>query len=100
MGISLFLLWPKNRNERATNGLALAVFGTQLTLNVLWTFLFFGSQLFFVGFVEILILWGAIALTIGTSYRISKTAGLILVPYIAWVTIAMFLNYYVWILNA
>lgn len=74
-------------------------FGAQLALNVLWTALFFGLQMFLVGFVEIVILWGAIALTIVASYRVSKTAGLVLLPYIAWVTIAALLNYNVWILN-
>ncbi|MCL5067665.1 MAG: tryptophan-rich sensory protein, partial [Thaumarchaeota archaeon] len=85
--------------ERDNNSTALIIFGSQLALNVLWTFVFFGLQLFFAGLIEILVLWGAIALTIITSYRVNKTAGLILVPYIAWVTIATLLNYYVWILN-
>ena len=99
MGVSLFLLWPKSPKERANNRMALIIFGSQLALNVLWTFVFFGLQLFFAGLIEILVLWGVIALTIITSYRVNKTAGLILVPYIAWVTIATLLNYYVWILN-
>ncbi|MDG6900876.1 MAG: tryptophan-rich sensory protein [Nitrososphaerota archaeon] len=34
------------------------------------------------------------------SYRVSKTAAALLVPYILWVTIAPALNYFVWVLNA
>ena len=98
MGVSVYLLWTDHLEGKST-GFALTIFGIQLGLNALWSYLFFGLQLFFAGFVEILVLWAAIAMTIVAAYRVNKTAGLILLPYIAWVTIATLLTYYIWILN-
>jgi translocator protein len=98
MGISLYLIWSSSKRN-STRKAALIFFVVQLALNLLWTILFFGQQFYFLGFAEILVLWGAIALTIATSLRVSKIAGYVLVPYISWVTIATLLNYYVWILN-
>jgi tryptophan-rich sensory protein len=72
----------------------------QLALNVLWSMLFFGLRSPLYGLIGIIPLWIAIAATIVSFYRVSKPAGLILIPYIAWVSIATALNYYVWILNA
>ena len=98
MGLCLYLIWihPDNRSIRQK---AFIAFGVQLALNVLWTFLFFGLQQFLGGLIEILVLWVVIALTIVESYRVRKAAGLLLIPYIAWVTVATLLNYYVWLLN-
>lgn len=98
MGISLYLIWNK-RLENKKVKLSLLVFFVQLALNSLWSILFFGLQSPFYAFIEIIILWIAIAVTIFKFYKISRTAGLLLLPYIIWVCIALTLNYYVWILN-
>ena len=98
MGISLYLVWEKGlRNKNVKS--SLFVFFIQLVLNSLWSILFFGLQSPFYAFVEIIILWAAIAVTIIKFYKISRKAGLILVPYIMWVSVALMLNYYVWVLN-
>jgi tryptophan-rich sensory protein len=71
----------------------------QLVLNVLWSYLFFGLQSPFLGVVGITVLWLAIAATVALFSRISRTAGLILLPYLGWVTLAGYLNYMIFILN-
>lgn len=96
MGVSLYLLWAKRQRAKA----ALGAFALQLVLNVLWSVVFFGSHQLFYGFVVIAALWAAILATIAFSYRISRGASFVLLPYIVWVTIASALNYYVWVLNA
>jgi len=96
MGISLFWIWEKDLKK---NKKALYIFGTQLFLNALWSFLFFGFHLLFYSLIEITLLWITIVLTIFSFLKISRKAGLILIPYIAWVSIALTLNYYIWILN-
>ena len=98
MGISLYLLWT-HADKNSIRKKALILFGVQLALNELWTLLFFGLRQYFLGLIDIIVLWVAIGLTIVESYRVRKLAGLVLVPYIAWVTIATLLNYYVWLLN-
>ncbi|MFH1328993.1 MAG: TspO/MBR family protein [Candidatus Bathyarchaeota archaeon] len=98
MGISAYLIWRKSLKNRHVKT-ALVIFDIQLILNALWSYLFFGLQSPFYGFIGIVILWIAIALTILKFYRIFRAAGLILIPYIVWVSIALSLNYYVWMFN-
>lgn len=96
MGVTLYLLW--GRRQRA--GAALAAFAIQLILNVAWSVVFFGAHELFYGFVVIVTLWAIILVTLTLSYRVSRSAAVLLFPYILWVTIASALNYYVWVLNA
>ena len=96
MGVTLYLLWGRRPQSEG----ALAAFGVQLALNIIWSAVFFGAHESFYGFVVILALWVAISVTMAFSYRVSKTAAALLVPYILWVTIASALNYYIWVLNA
>lgn len=101
MGVSLYLVWtrvphfwqPGKKKERR---LALTVFGAQLALNSLWSILFFGLQSPGAALVEIVVLWAAILVNIILFYRAYKPAGLLLVPYILWVSFAAFLNYSIW----
>jgi tryptophan-rich sensory protein len=98
MGISLYLVWNKGlRNKQVKN--SLSVFGIQLILNALWSILFFGLRSPLLGLIEIVFLWIFIVLTILKFYKTCKTAGLLLVPYIIWVSVALILNFYVWRLN-
>ncbi len=98
MGIALFLVWRKGL-ERQDVKIAVIVFGVQLILNFFWTIIFFGFRSITGGLIEIIFLWIAILVNIILFYRISKTAGILLVPYIIWVTIASYLNYTVYLLN-
>ena len=98
MGISLYIVWDKGLHDREVK-IGLLIFGIQLVLNSLWSFLFFGLRSPYYGFVEIIFLWLAIFLTIVQFRNISKTASYLLVPYILWVSFAALLNYYLWTLN-
>lgn len=99
MGISFYLVWEKGLQEQEAK-MGLLIFGIQLGLNVLWSFLFFGLKSPYYAFVEIILLWLAIFLTILKFRKISKIASYLLFPYILWVSFAMLLNYYIWILNS
>jgi tryptophan-rich sensory protein len=98
MGISAYLVWEKGFENKKVKQ-ALYVFGIQLSLNLLWSFLFFGFQMPGVAFFEIVALWLAILLTIIYFYRISKPAAYLLVPYLGWVSFASVLNFSIWVLN-
>lgn len=95
MGAALYLLWGRRPRSNA----ALAAFSAQLVLNAAWSVVFFGAHALFYGFVVIAALWVSILVTLTLSYRLSRLAGGLFVPYIVWVTIASALNYYVWALN-
>jgi len=98
MGTALYLVWEKGiKNEQAKT--AIWVFGAQLALNFIWSILFFGLRSPLYAFVEIILLWIAIATTIFMFYKIEKRAAYLLIPYICWVTFAAFLNFTIWQLN-
>jgi len=98
MGISAYLIWIKGLENRRVR-VALLFFGIQLLLNALWSFLFFRLHSPLYAFVEIIILWLVIAITILNFMKISKIAGLLLFPYIIWVGFAAILNFYIARLN-
>lgn len=98
MGIAVFLIWKKGQQRMWVGG-ALAIFGIQLVLNVLWSILFFGMRSPGLALIEIGILWLAIVATILSFWRISRTAALLLVPYLLWVSFASYLTYAFWTLN-
>lgn len=98
MGIALYLVW---RSDAATTikNTALALFAVQLTLNFFWSIIFFSMRQPGWAFVEVLLLWLMIGLTIRWFGKISPAAAWLLVPYISWVSFASVLNFYIWKLN-
>jgi tryptophan-rich sensory protein len=68
-------------------------------LNALWSVLFFGLRSPLAGLVEIAVLWVAILATIILFFRVSVPAGVMLLPYIAWVSFAAVLNAAIFGLN-
>jgi benzodiazapine receptor len=97
MGISLFMVWRNLDHPKVKT--AFIFFFTQLILNTLWSMAFFGLRSPFLGFMDIILLWIAILFTIQNFLKISKTAGLLLIPYFLWVSFAALLNFNLWILN-
>ncbi|HZS88253.1 MAG TPA: TspO/MBR family protein [Chloroflexota bacterium] len=99
MGVSLFLTW-RRRSLEARAAPALRIFTLQLLLNALWSMLFFGLKSPRFAFMDIVILWAAIILTIRAMYRVSRVGALLLLPYLVWVSFAGLLNLAIWRLNA
>lgn len=91
MGIALFLVWRQGFSAPGVR-LALLAFLVQLVLNVIWSFLFFGLRSPLIALIEIVVLWLAILFTIIRFFRVSVPAGVLLLPYIGWVTFATILN--------
>ncbi|MGR4066530.1 tryptophan-rich sensory protein [Halomonas sp. LR3S48] len=67
-------------------------FVAQLVANGLWSILFFGLHWIFVALADLLLLWALILLTISRFARVSSLAAWLLVPYLAWVGFAGYLN--------
>jgi len=97
MGVALFLIWRSPRNRTRDTGIAL--FAAQLSVNIIWTFAFFGLQNTLFGVLTIIPLWILIAVTIYQFYKVDKWASYLLVPYLAWVSVATALNASVYLLN-
>lgn len=98
MGISVYLVWLKQSKSKRVKT-ALKLFLTQLLFNFLWSIIFFGFHNPLIAFVDIILLWIAIVLTIMTFYRLSKPAAYLLIPYILWVSFAALLNISIVLLN-
>jgi len=97
LGIGVYLVLRDGRGRRKQ--VAFGLFVAQYVLNVAWTLVFFGSENISGGLVVILALWVLIAATIAAFARISRTAAALLVPYLAWVSFATYLNYAFWTLK-
>jgi tryptophan-rich sensory protein len=98
MAISAYLVWHQGFEKKEVKT-ALIIFALQLVFNILWSWLFFGLQSPFVALIEIIVLWFLIALTILKFWKISQLAGLLLLPYLAWVSFAALLNFFIYRLN-
>ena len=71
---------------------ALIWYGAQLFLNLIWSFLFFYFRNPFLGVVDIFALAIAIGGYILASWKVSKPASILFVPYFLWVLYAASLN--------
>ncbi|MFH1978940.1 MAG: TspO/MBR family protein [Patescibacteria group bacterium] len=91
MGISLYLVL-KYRS-------LVVLFFVHLLFNGLWSIVFFGLKNPFLAFLNLVVLWILILILIFRFYKVRKVAGLLLIPYLIWVSFAGYLNYSFWILN-
>ncbi len=92
MGVALYFVFIR-RGLVHDSWIALTLFFIQLSLNVLWSALFFGLHQLLFGAVEIVFLWFFIAATTIEFRTVDKKASYLLFPYLAWVTVATVLNF-------
>ena len=98
MGVAAFLVWQRGLDLRKVR-VALAWFLGQLVLNALWSPVFFGLHRIDLALVVIVLLWAVLVVTIYYFLRVSRPAGLLLIPYLLWVSFATVLNASIWWLN-
>jgi len=98
MGIALFLIWQKGSAKPGVKS-AIIVFMIQLILNATWSLIFFGMKAPLAAFFEIVVLWIGIVVTTFLFMRISIPAGILLIPYLLWVSFASVLNLSIALLN-
>lgn len=95
MGISFYMIVRKSTAKSSL----VFIFFIQLSLNFLWSFIFFKFHLLGYALIEIIMLWISILLMIVLFYKENKIAGLLNIPYLLWVTFASILNYSLYSLN-
>jgi len=98
MAIAFALIWNAGTEKKEVKK-AMKLFGLQLILNLIWSFLFFTMQNPAIAFIDIVILLIVINSTIRHFAAINKTAGYLLIPYLLWVSFATLLNGSIWYLN-
>ena len=95
MAVAAWLVWRRRVPESRP---ALAAYGIQLVLNLLWTPVFFGlypalgTAALWLAFAIILALIVAVTVTVLRFGPISPAAGLLLLPYVTWIVFASSLN--------
>ncbi len=97
MGVAAWRVW--RRGGWAARHRPLAWWGAQLALNAAWTPVFFGLRSLGGAMVVIVLLWVAVRLALREFFRVDGAAGWLLVPYFAWVSFALALNWVLWRMN-
>ena len=77
-------------------GLVLALWALQIALNTLWTPVFFGAHRLGAAMLILAALWLVVAVLMVMAWRLDRLAGLLLLPYLAWLTLAGTLNFGIW----
>ena len=99
MGVAGGMVWNRMEQDAEIVKKAFMFFIIQLALNAIWSLLFFYLHNPFLSLIEIVLLWLLIFETYTQFKKIDKVAGMLLVPYLAWVSFAMVLNGSIWWLN-
>jgi len=97
MGVAAWLVWRVHGFKEGRT--ALALFIVQLSANALWTWVFFVWHQGALAFAEIMFLWCLVAATGASFLRLNALAAVLLLPYLAWVTLASALTFSIWRLN-
>lgn len=92
MGIAAWRVWVTGGFGDRRTRVALVLFLAHLVLNAAWTWLFFGLHLLTAAAVEIVVLWAVILVLAIRFWRLDRPAGVLLVPYLLWVTYAVTLS--------
>jgi benzodiazapine receptor len=97
MAIAAAIVWIQVGWREAR--LPLAIYAAQLALNAAWSPLFFGLHRPDLALIDIVLIWVGILVTMWAFARHSRLAAALLVPYLAWVSFATYLNAGFWWLN-
>lgn len=98
MGVALFLILMVTKSQKQKKT-AVGLYATQLVVNIAWSVAFFGFRSPELGLFVILVLDALVAATIKSFWPLSKTAALLLLPYMAWISFATLLNLAIVLLN-
>ena len=98
MGLSSYLVLTSGAPAPRIDA-AMRTYGVSLVINFFWSIFFFGLGAYLFSFVWLVLLWISILYNIAAFYRISRPAGLLLVPYFLWVSFAAYLSFSVYLLN-
>lgn len=93
MAVALTLLWTSETKHKKT---AFVFFILQLFLNFIWSPLFFYLQRPDLALLDIAFLWIAVFLTILSFQQHTRCGSYLLWPYLAWITYACYLNWFIW----
>ena len=100
MGISSGMVASADAGCHRLTKNGLLAYGISLVLNFSWSLVFFNGRMFWLAFLILIALWVTILITILQMRRVNKTAAVLQIPYLLWVTFAGYLNLAIALLNA
>ncbi len=99
MGVTSWLVW-RDGGWSGAHGVALALYVLHLPVNAAWSVFFFGLRRPDWAALEVVLLWGSVVVVSLQFWQVTPLAGLLLIPYVLWVSFAGALNFNIWMLNA
>ncbi len=96
MGVSAYIIFESDCKYKT---LSLSIYALQLVFNFLWSIIFFKFEQFDIAFIWLILLWLMVITMTVLFYQCNKTAGLLQIPYIIWLTFAAYLNFAICVLN-
>ncbi|XP_059468810.1 translocator protein-like [Neocloeon triangulifer] len=96
MGFASYLVWRDGGGFGGEAKTALALYGAQLAINWVWSPIFFGMESVKGGFFIGALLWCTAGVASVAMARVNLTAGLLMGPYMMWLTLATSINFYLW----
>ncbi|KAK9502154.1 hypothetical protein O3M35_012741 [Rhynocoris fuscipes] len=96
MGYASYLVWQSGDGFNGKAALPLGLYAAQLALNWAWTPIFFSSHSLKWSLVDIGLLTATAGCCAVAFYEVNETAGLLMIPYLAWLGVATSLNYYIY----
>nr|XP_056701350.1 translocator protein 2 [Euleptes europaea] len=96
MGYASYLVWRDLGGFNHKAVVPLGLYGTQLVLNWAWTPIFFGAHNLKLALLDIVGLYGLVLGTMYSWYPVNKIATMLMLPYLAWLTLASSLTYCIW----
>lgn len=98
MAVAVWMIWKLPDSAARTN--ALWLFAAQFLINLSWSPLFFGAQMILPSLIVIAVLFVVLALTIRRFHALQTTAAALLLPYLAWVGFASYLELVIYLNNS
>lgn len=100
MGYASFRVWDSEKGFEGAAKIPLIIFAIQLLLNWTWTQVFFGFHLLGAATIHIFALLILVYATGISFYRVDRIAGVLILPYAAWVSFASTLCFTIWRINS
>lgn len=97
MAVATWRAWRRGNPLAARRTVSL--YSAQLSLNALWSILFFGLHRPGAALIEILVLWALLVVMFGRYWKLDRLAAWLWLPYVLWVSFATALNAAIWSLN-
>ena len=90
---------PSNKEEKTIRIVSIVIFFVQLAFNFTWTPIFFKARLYFFAFVWLAVLDAMVTALIILNFKINKWSAILLIPYLAWILFATYLNVMIAVYN-